>query len=277
MSYYTDVGRYFAEMEMHGSKKKVFIEGDSWFSIQDIANIPIQLDSKFDLSMLCVAFPGNRLIEMIGGLQQERRQKLLGDSIHGQQWDVIILSAGGNDVLGPNLKHLLQAPASANSLVAQDYLNAEAIASVYGEIRRNLEAILQIRDQSSVNAQTPVMLHSYSYLTPRNYGHHILKWNVTGPWVYPQFLDLGITDCALQQAICTALTDRFYDMLCEMAALPNANLHIVDCRQTVPPVPAEVRDEKSDLWDDELHPSSKGYEMITDTGFVPMLRKLGIV
>lgn len=274
MSYYTDPSRYFAEMELHGSKKKVFIEGDSWFSIPDIANVPIQLESKFDLSILCLANPGNRLEDMTTGFQLQRRQNLLGDAAQGQKWDVIMLSAGGNDVLGPNLKHLLQ---PAASVTAEDYLNQDTIAQVYGQIRQHLQSIMQLRDQSPLNHDTPIVIHSYSYLTPRNFGHHFLLWNLLGPWVYPQFLSLGILDCGLQQAICTLLTDRFYAMLCEMAAAPGANLHVVDVRQTVPPVPALVRDLKSLLWDDELHPSSEGYAMITESGFVPVLKKLGIV
>lgn len=277
MSYYTDPRRYFAEMELHSSKKKVLVEGDSWFSIPDIANVPIQLDGKFDLSMLCLATPGNRLLEMTSAPQVAQRQSLLADERFGQKWDVILLSAGGNDVLGPNLMQLLQASSNPLSMNPQDYLNQAAIESVYAEIRQRLESIMQTRDASGMNAATPIVIHSYSYLMPRNYGHHILMWNIRGPWVLPQFLQFGIINPALQQAICSVLTDRFYAMLCEMAAVPGANLHVVDVRATIPPVEAAIRDLKSVLWDDELHPSSDGYAIITEQGFVPTLKKLGIV
>jgi len=60
MAYYTRAADYWAEFAAHGLKKKILFEGDSWFSIPDIANIPIQIDSTLDLSILCTAAPGDR-------------------------------------------------------------------------------------------------------------------------------------------------------------------------------------------------------------------------
>jgi lysophospholipase L1-like esterase len=274
MAYYTDERQYFDELEQHNHLKKILCDGDSWFSIPDIANIPIQLDSQFDLSILCLADPGATLAELAGGMPFARLQRLLHEPQFGQHWDAILISSGGNDVLGPDIQRMLQ-PASGDQV--QDYINNAAQEQVYATIRQRIEAILAVRDQSPINADTPVIFHSYSYMTPRNVAHRVLAFNVAGPWVYPALLALGITDSALQQAISRELTDRFYQLLQSIAADARRNFHVVDVRSVIAPVPASERDGQAALWSDEIHPNSAGFACLTEQGFALMLRQLGIV
>lgn len=273
MAYYTDEHLYFAELAQHCHLKQILCEGDSWFSIPDIANIPLQLQNRFDLSLLCLADPGVTLAELSEGMAFARLRRLLGNEQFGQRWDAVLISIGGNDVLGPDMPRLLQ-PATSNRV--EDYINPVAQQQVFDRIRQRIASILALRDQSEINADTPLIFHSYSYITPRNVGHKVLAFRVAGPWVYPALLALGITDCGLQQAISRELTDRFYHLLQELAG-QSRQVHVIDVRNIIAPVPCAERDAQSDLWNDEIHPSSAGFACLAEQGFIPALHQLGLL
>jgi hypothetical protein len=277
MAYYTDERRYFHELADHGDKKRILFAGDSWFSISDLANIPIQFEKQFDLSILCLADPGNTLAELVSGTQFERWCSVIGNDKTGQKWDAIVLSAGGNDVIGPDIGSVLKPPAVAGSLNPQDYLDAAALEKHFAEIRRRLLVLRQIRDESSINQATPIFIHSYAWVTPRNVAHKVLAWKVAGPWIYPNLVAQGIGDCALQSALVGVLTDLFFAELQKIAQEPNSNFHAIDVRHVLPPVPHMTRDADNELWDDEIHPSSKGFEILACQHFIPALQKMGIV
>ncbi len=275
MPYYTDDNRYFHELELHGSLKKVLFEGDSWFSIPDIANIPIQIDSKCDLSILCLAYPGDTLEDISEGRQFIKLTALIEDNRFGQQWDALCLSAGANDIVGPNLKKLLKNPGNA-STNPYDYLIPAELERRLAQVKDRLLKIIAMRDASKINQELPILVHSYAYMTPRNVAHQVLAWKVAGPWVYPYMVAVGITDCSLQQNIARILLNSYLGIIFSIANTPNTNFHVIDIRSALAPVTCEERDTDFSLWRDELHPTSKGFAQITEIGFIPALRKLGI-
>jgi hypothetical protein len=273
MAYYTDERKYFAEFPMHGAKKKILFEGDSWFSIPDIANIPLQFDSLLDLSILCLADPGDTLEELSEGMQFKKLESLIKDERFGQKWDALVFSAGGNDVIGPEIRGLLRQPADPKSTDPNDYLDAVAVTKAFELIRKRFIALKGIRDKSKANPDTPIFVHTYSYLTPRNVAHKVFVWKVSGPWAYPFMTALGINDCALQQAIVKVLLDGFWKTLDSIEREPDSNFFVVDTRKSLSPVACKDRDTSFEYWRDEIHPSSKGFARITKTFLIPALRK----
>lgn len=277
MSYYTDIGRYWKEASRHIHKTKLLIEGDSWFSIPDIANIPVQLDSMLDLSILCLANPGDTLEDLSSGSQFKRIESLIKNSRYGQKWDAVMLSCGGNDVIGPEIKKLLRTPSDESSLNPIDYINISSVDEVTKLIKKRLILIKRLRDRSTINSKTPIFVHTYCYLTPRNVAHEIFAWKVAGPWIYPHMIDRNIINCKLQQGIVSILLDKFYDILNEIQNEPGSNFYVIDIRQSLKPVACASRDTESEYWDDEIHPSSKGFSRITKNFFVPALKKASVI
>lgn len=277
MAYYTDEWRYFHELAEHSNKKRILFVGDSWFSIPDLANIPIQFEQQLDLSILCLADPGATLAELVQGTQFERFCRVMNDDKFGQKWDAIVLSTGGNDVIGPDIATMLKAPAVLGSMDPVDYLDVDALSRQFALIRQRLMQLRQVRDGSSVNQDTPIFLHTYSRVTPRDVAHRVLVWKIAGPWIYPCLVAAGIVDCALQCALVGSLNDRFFDEVQAMAQEPGANLHLIDVRHVLAPVACITRNAKDELWDDEIHPSSKGFEILAREHFIPALRQMGIV
>lgn len=277
MAYYTDERKYFAEPYMHINKKKILFEGDSWFSIPDIANIPIQFDSLLDLSILCLADPGDTLEELSEGFQYKKLESLIKDDRYGQKWDALVFSAGGNDVIGPEIRGLLKKPSISNSRDPDEYLDGSAVKKIFDQIRKRFIALKELRDKSKVNAGTPIFVHTYSYLTPRNVAHKVLVWKASGPWIFPYMTALGITDCMIQKAIVENLLDRFWETLQSIAKEKNSNFFVIDTRKSLPPVTCEDRDKSVEYWRDEIHPSSKGFAHITKTTIIPAMQKEGAI
>ena len=276
MAYYTRAADYWAEFAAHGLKKKILFEGDSWFSIPDIANIPIQIDSTLDLSILCTAAPGDTLEDLSEGSQFKELESLVKDDKFGQRWDALVFSAGGNDVIGPEIRGMLKKPASP-SADPKDYLDAAAMSKTFALVRKRLSAIRKLRDKSKVNKKTPILIHTYNYVTPRNVAHKVFAWKVSGPWILPHMMALGITDCAIQQAIIVELLDRFHDLLKSIEKEASSNFHVLDTRRALKPVACAERDTSFELWRDEIHPSSKGFLQITRKVVIPRLKDIGVV
>lgn len=277
MAYYTDERKYFDEFHMHGDKKKLLFEGDSWFSIPDIANIPIQFDSMLDLSILCLADPGDTLEELSEGSQFKKLESLIKDHRYGQKWDALVFSAGGNDVIGPEIKSLLKRPSNPRSTDPNDFIDAVAVKKSFDLIRKRFTMLKGIRDKSKANPDTPIFVHTYSYLTPRNVAHKVFVWKVSGPWVYPYMLELGIVDCAVQQAIVAILLDGFWKTLQSIENEPNSNFFVIDTRNSLTPIDCKNRDTSFEYWRDEIHPSSKGFSHITKSFFIPAMQKAKII
>lgn len=277
MAYYADERRYFEEIAMHGQKKRFLFEGDSWFSIMDLASIPLQFDSKLDLSILCLADPGDTLEDLADGRQFDILERLVKNERHGQKWDALFFSAGGNDVVGPEIKGLLKAPANPGSTDPVDYLDDVAVRETFKQMRKRFVTLKTLRDKSKANPDTPIFIHTYSYLTPRNVAHRVLAWKVSGPWVFPHMTHRGITECALQQRIVKHLLDGFHDVLKEIADEPGSNFHVIDTRKSLAPVACAVRDSDFALWRDEIHPSSKGFAQITEKFLIPFVKGKGVI
>lgn len=277
MAYYTDQRAYFADIVMHGDKKRILFEGDSWFSIPDLGNIPIQFDSRLDLSILCLADPGDTLEELSEGTQLKVLESLIHDNQFGQQWDAIVLSAGGNDVIGPEIKALLKMADDPASTDPDDYLDQAAVAATFALIKKRLNIIRKVRDKSKVNKATPIFIHTYAYLTPRNVAHKVFTWKVSGPWVFPHMVAIGINDCALQQAIVVKLLDGFFDALTDIESESGSNFHVVDTRKALQPVKCSERMSSFEFWRDEIHPTSKGFAQIVQKKFIPALKAQGVV
>ena len=276
MAFYSRPAEYWDEFAMHGAKKKILFEGDSWFSIPDIANIPVQVDSALDLSILCTADPGDTLEDLTEGTQFKMLESLIKDDRFGQQWDALVFSACGNDVIGPEIAGLLRKPSSP-SQDPKDYLDTGALTKAFALMKKRLLTLCNLRDKSKVNKKTPIFMHTYSYLTPRNAAHKVFAWKVSGPWVFPHMTALGITDCAIQQAIVAELLDRFHDLLKSIEKQAASNFHVLDARRALKPVPCAQRDTSSDLWRDEIHPSSRGFRQITTNVVIPGLKAAGVL
>jgi hypothetical protein len=207
---------------------KVVAEGDSWFQypflIEDV------IDHLFDpWAILCLSGAGDLLGDMA-------KQDEVTVAVAAERPDVLLLSGGGNDILGGGqlVRHIktFESGRKPADYVKGDFddLLAQTVETYGGIIDKALQA-----------GAKRVVLHTYDYVIPNN-----------GPWLGRPLLKLGIADRALQRAILRVLIDRFHAALSRLSSRYDGKVALVDVRGTV----------GDDEWYDELHPTTRGFAKV---------------
>lgn len=207
---------------------KVLEEGDSWhqypFLLDDI------VDQQFDRwAIYSVSGAGDLLNDMA-------KQDELTAAIVAEQPDVVMLSGGGNDLLGDGrlTRYLLQHEGSMSP--------AEHIGPEFDAMLLRTIAIYRDLIEKALGAGAGrIVCHSYGYAIPNG-----------GPWLGRPMLKLGIADSDTQRAIVRILIDRFHAALTTMAAGFGGAVVVADCRSAV----------NDTEWYDELHPTNAGFERV---------------
>lgn len=243
-----------------GTAGVLIAEGDSWFDYPwtDILRI---LEDEHGYDVESVAHAGDRVehIAYSGGQLEEFSRQLERLLRTNRIPKAILLSGGGNDVAGPEfgilLNHAASAVAGLNEQVVSGVID-QRVRVAYITI---LAAVTQIC-QNWIQRPVPILVHGYDYPVPDGRGF-LGGWVfLPGPWLEPGFRDKGFADLEERKALAKELIDRFNSMLSEVAALPQfPHVTYVDLRKTL----SSGTDYKKS-WDNELHPTVKGFHLITD-------------
>lgn len=207
---------------------KIVSEGDSWFQypflLQDV------IDHLFRKhAILSLGAAGDTLDDVF-------TQNEVVTAVLAERPDAVLLSGGGNDLLGGgNLATIVRSftpglDAAGHITTVFDTILAEVIRKL-----RNIAAGV-----AAAAPGTPILTHTYDHAIPDN-----------GRWLGRPLQSRGIQDKGLQREIVEILIDRWADALARLAREPglSGKLHIVNCRNTIP----------DNGWEDELHPDSKSF------------------
>lgn len=207
---------------------RIVSEGDSWFQY------PFLLDDVIDqlwddYAIFSLDAAGDLLTDMV-------KQGEVIAAVIAERPDVVLLSGGGNDLLGEaRLARVL--PPFDPKREARDYLGDLFEAHLATVLKAYEEVVQRVR---AAAADTAIVLHTYDYALPN-----------AGRWLGKPMASIGIVDTALQRAIVRCCIDRFEIELGRMAAR-HANIALVDCRGAV----------DAAQWHDELHPTSGGFASV---------------
>lgn len=207
---------------------RIASEGDSWFQyplrLFDVIDYVAQDYAVFDTSAA-----GDLLENMA-------RKRDYIDALKRSEAEILLLSAGGNDVCaGGNLARHLERFDPA--LKPADYLRRS-----YRAVMDNAIASYE-RICRDVNRHFPgvtIIVHGYDYVIPDN-----------GRWLGKPMAERGIKDRALQRAIAAEMIDQFNRELRRMAQ-GMGHVAYVDCRNCV----------GDGNWFDELHPTDRGFAKV---------------
>lgn len=235
-------------------------EGDSWFDypFHDILRC---LEDCHGYDVESVAHSGDRVEEMAysdGQLEEftRRIEKVLRNGIIPR---AILLSGGGNDVAGKEFGMLLNHSASAiaglSNAIMEGVIN-ERVKMAYVTIISKVTTVCQNR----IGRSLPIVIHGYDYPVPDGRGFLGGWWFLPGPWLEPGFREKAFEQLKKRVTLAKELIDRFNKMLNEVASIPSFNhVHYIDLRGTL-----SASDNYKSDWANELHPTSKGFEKITD-------------
>jgi len=218
-------------------------EGDSWFRLPKIDPIvpPTLIDRLQDkYAIINLAHWGDTFRDIILAGEFWSYITPGADGKYGA--DVLLFSAGGNDILGGgefwrminlfDVDH--QAPGQAGYyLTAEFHANLELVIGFYDSL------IQQIMNRAP---KVVILGHGYDYAVPVRGGN----------WLYAPFVRQGfdpdIRDPKLCAAIVRLIIDAFNNKLAVLEQRYPANFKYVDLRGTL----------KSGDWWDELHPTGAG-------------------
>lgn len=210
---------------------KVVAEGDSWFQYPLLLKDTI--DQLIDLKNFKYAIYG--LSEAGDLLSNIVREDEITEAIERENPDVLLISGGGNDMVGNGRMATLVHEFSANRK-PENYPNkkfAEFLAELERLYRQLFTRVLSSRPHLKI------LCHGYDNAIAQN-----------GPWLGKPLAQLNITNKTLQKKIVAEMIRRFNEVLKKIAKdFPGAVYH-VDCQKVIGTV---------SKWHDELHPKNEGY------------------
>lgn len=215
--------------------QRVLADGDSWFSLGGwTGNLLMPLDAPHRLIVNCAA-PGDELGDT-HAIGNDEFARLLAPTDGVPAWDAVLLSAGGNDLLGHCSRFIVPDAIAA--------IDEAALDEVLDGIESNLIRFMRLTQ--SAQPGVPVLCHTYDHPPV---SRRWWPWNF-GPWIAPVFKAADIP---------RGFWDGFAAMLVDELAVRLANIAHDSPRLTV--VNTRARLTARD-WRNEIHPNVYGYSLL---------------
>lgn len=227
----------FEHRRADGEPVRMYLaEGDSWFSLGGFGNGNLlgALDTMSTLIVDCAA-PGDTLRKIADCGNDVFRLMLRPH--YGAHWDGVLLSAGGNDLLG-DVGALIEYGEPSHGNIA---------AALEGILRGYMRIVAAIR----AHQDCPIHAHTYDYPAPDTWG----GWFRAGPWIANRLLDHGIA-AHRHASIVTDLVDALAETIYSAAA--KTGMVVYDTRGTLEARVWRRFGGQAD-WRNELHPTRAGY------------------
>ena len=262
-------GAVTVEKQKQGKREKhpiLIVEGDSWFDLPwshtDVSDVledreyAVMSKAKRGDTLEDMAF-GNQLAE-IASLFLEIRDR------YKKTPRAILLSMGGNDILGPNLAFVLNHRSS--SIGAQTPWMKNIL---HGALQRFRLYVIDYITAVSLTCKAyhddgpcmeiPIIIHGYDYPMPSGKGFKFLWFTVKGPWLKPSFDMKGYSALEAQKTIQHFVNE--YNLALESAVTSVKNMNLIPNPVCYLKLLKTVGENQ---WADELHPNTEGMSAIAD-------------
>lgn len=240
---------------------RLLAEGDSWFTVGAIpsSNLLYELRLKKRTVILNLGYPGDTLANVAQLSANPEFVRRLTHPNWASDWDAVLLSGGGNDLID-RAGDLIRARPGRAGRQAADYVDADALAAFAEEMKTAYRSIVALRDgAASPNRGKPIIVHTYDYPTPRPAPATFLIVPFTRPWMHPVFEARQVPK-SLRIAVAAQLLDALAEALLALEdELPA--FHVVDTRGLLQRADVDARGNSGD-WLNEIHPNVDGYRKI---------------
>lgn len=237
--------------------------GDSWFDypFHDVLKL---LDDHYGYNIESAAHRGDPIEAMAyqGGQLDKFARCLEKIQAHGAVPKAVLLSGGGDDIAGSEFGMLLN---NATSLIHgwnPEVVDGVINQRIVGAYKFMLSAMTQMCQQHFGGKILPIIVHGYDYPVPDGRGFWG-GWPFPGPWLEPGFREKLFNDLQARVDLMHDIIDKFNNMLANLVQDPAfSNVHYLNLRGTLSTDLAN--DAYQDWWDNELHPTEKGFSKVTD-------------
>ncbi|HET7831705.1 MAG TPA: hypothetical protein VFK88_01950 [Gallionella sp.] len=240
-------------------------EGDSWFSMSDILSpsflyrLGNHVPLKQSTLIVNCAYPGDTLKKMVDWTANLNFFKLLHDEKFGWEWDGILLSAGGNDVIDAALSPAGILKECANPASYLDFIDGSAMNVLKDHLKTFFQYLVNVRDTSEFvkNRSIPIYYHTYGHMTPRSAP---ASFGI-GPWLYTALTQKNIP-VQYWQPVADTIIDELGGLLRSFTTL-SANLKLVDTLANAALTPASPDSTgSSGDWLNEIHLNNSGKDKL---------------
>jgi hypothetical protein len=255
-----DVDTTVAEADPRAYPLRFLAEGDSWFSFGSwkLSSLLNTLRLHQPAAIVTLAQPG----ETISRMADIARNPALDDWLSpafGFQWNALLVSGGGNDVIDDAGKIIRPGPMSQPPGAAQDYIDTVELQATLAKVRLAYAEIVALRDRpTSPCIGVPLITHAYDLTTPRNAPAQFLV-PLMGPWLYTALVAAGVPASrwnAVSDFILGALGKCLEDL---EQQLPN--FHVARTQGTLKRANPGSTGNSND-WDNEIHPNRGGFRKL---------------
>jgi len=244
--------------------KRALCFGDSWFQYPPN---PVDINKRLAKAFRNTLFmnegvPGRDSVSWKAGLPRIQRE------IGTYHFDAILLSNGGNDIVGEEMKEFVkkasQAQAAGSTQWGQvpeevyDHVRLDRFGAALGYAITDIQEIIDYRDATS--PESIIFVHTYDNIYPSDKAYK-LGPITAGPWVKPALDDVELTDPVKQRIVTNWLLEQFAKALKAYASV-KANFRVIDSRGTL---------ASKQQWANEIHPTPAGFAAITTKCWVPQL------
>jgi lysophospholipase L1-like esterase len=260
----------------------VFCEGDSWFSTPLAMNLldwlvwPAPETEARGVPLFGAGglfFRTEESGDLAVDMFSARGIRDLADWYDGFEFDLVLISAGGNDFVDAFLQQTFR---GAGRMSVEEAFRRVVETGRYEQVLAAYRAL--IARFQAIRPQTPILAHSYDYpqrigqpaqLTLGNIGAAALLTQGVGPWIGNRIAHVlpGVTE---QRAFARRLIDGFAERVLEPlrdARDTGRVFDFVDLRGTL---------RQPSQWFDEMHPTGAGFARLAERFRRDMRAKLDI-
>ncbi|MBI4999133.1 MAG: hypothetical protein HZC22_19960 [Rhodocyclales bacterium] len=242
----------------NGYQRHFLAEGDSWFTLAALPGGNLLQELYLDRQAMIVnaAYPGDELSKIVEWRKNQEFVRLLTKPGFSYQWDAILLSAGGNDLIAAASTQggLLRKPVGDPTML-DSWINQVSLDKFLRYVKANMECIVELRDSpDSPNKGIPIYAHTYDYPTARPAPARLGGGPaISGPWLYDTYVRYG-----LPGALWVPMTETLIDALAEtLLGMNLANVHVIDTRGVMERAVAGTTGNSGD-WLNEIHANQGG-------------------
>ena len=243
---------YEDQIKLYPDCPVLVTEGDSWFQFPVDQVQEAVGEEKVDdvVDHLSKSFP-IKSFDNAGHTAEKMADELEFKNFVDQgKGSVLIISAGGNDILGDPLDDVLvENPAGGSN--PSNYIDSVVYSNLLDGVMSNYAILVQ-----SIDSNFPVLIHCYGYMQPGNVPENPVTAEILEAKILPVLIDKKILDGALQMAVVRLLTDHLADRLKQFAQ-DFANVHLINVLQ-------EIDADPDAHWFDEIHPTTDGAKILAD-------------
>lgn len=237
---------------------KILAFGDSWLSnpgSNSSFSIAKSIAGNFDVIIYSMTMAGKETAQSLskGGLEALLKKYENHNRDERQKFDVVLVSAGGSDIIEKGeLKKLIFDKNDIKD-VSQDigqYIDKTALNTKIKSIISLYEEI--ISRLIKINSDVKIITHNYGIAAYMKKGTRMLGIPVGGSWIESCFTEKNITDGKIQKDVFKYIFTQLSGGLISLQKKYSGNFKVIETQRLI---------QEND-WKDEIHLTSAGCEKI---------------